>query len=291
MKKREKNRENYTIIIAPQRYGKSVATTLSRNKIISSIVILCTITASIIFLAINYTIIYKREHNYLLTIASLEEKNTINRDTIETLKATSETMKAKLEELSLLENKVKEFLKEKDSKEFSLNRGGDIFSFQEDLIGQCDLKEKELGLLLDKAENKLEKESTIPNLFPCSGEITSTFGSRGNPFGGDSYEFHKGLDIANAYGTEIRAAGKGRITFAGYNSGYGNMIIIDHGNGVCSIYGHNSVLLVKEGQTVEKGQLISKMGSTGRSTGPHLHFEIKIKGISVNPVEILKGGN
>lgn len=112
---------------------------------------------------------------------------------------------------------------------------------------------------------------------PVEGIITSRFGLRPR-------DNHKGLDIANSSGTPIMAAASGTVTYAQYNSGgYGNLVIISHGNGVETYYGHNSELYVSPGDTVEQGQIISAMGSTGISTGPHLHWEIRVNGVAQNP--------
>ena len=128
-----------------------------------------------------------------------------------------------------------------------------------------------------------ERPSWYPNgyfIWPCSGRITSNFGWR-YIFGSSSY--HGGIDIAVPYGTNIKAADGGKVTFSGYKGTYGYLVIVDHMNGKQSYYGHNSKLLVKAGDKVYQGQTIAKAGSTGRSTGNHCHFEVKINGTSVNP--------
>ena len=112
---------------------------------------------------------------------------------------------------------------------------------------------------------------------PVQGMLTSGFGVRRR-------DNHKGLDIANSMGTPIRAAASGTVTYAQYNSGgYGNLVIISHGNGVQTYYGHCSKLYVTAGQTVSQGEVISAMGSTGISTGSHLHWEVRINGVAQNP--------
>ena len=123
-------------------------------------------------------------------------------------------------------------------------------------------------------------------IWPISGEITSPFGWRVHPITGDS-RFHSGIDIAGDYGDPIRAAASGTVIYAGWISGYGNAVIIDHGGGVTTLYGHNQSLAVSEGQTVAQGQVISYCGSTGNSTGPHCHFEVRVNGEPVSPLSYL----
>ena len=119
--------------------------------------------------------------------------------------------------------------------------------------------------------------------WPCTGILTSRFGYRS--LLGSTY--HNGIDIGNSYGTSIYAADGGTVTYSGWMSGYGYLIIIDHGNGYQTYYGHNSSLAVSVGAKVHKGQLIARMGSTGRSTGNHCHFGIKLNGTFVNPLNYL----
>ncbi len=120
--------------------------------------------------------------------------------------------------------------------------------------------------------------------WPTNGTITSRYGYR-NIFGGSS--FHGGVDIANSYGTDIVAADGGVVTYAGWMSGYGYLVQIDHQNGYVTYYGHNSSLLVSVGDKVYKGQHIAEMGSTGRSTGNHCHFEVRLNGERQNPMNYL----
>ncbi len=122
--------------------------------------------------------------------------------------------------------------------------------------------------------------------WPTSGRLTSTFGGRRSP-GGIGSTNHKGIDIAGSRGQAIKAADGGTVTYAGWMGGYGYLVIIDHGNGYQTYYGHNSKLLVNVGTKVYKGQQIAKMGSTGNSTGNHCHFEIRKYGTSVNPLNYL----
>nr|WP_315409737.1 peptidoglycan DD-metalloendopeptidase family protein [uncultured Selenomonas sp.] len=122
--------------------------------------------------------------------------------------------------------------------------------------------------------------------WPLGGPITSPFGWRVHPITGAS-RFHSGIDIGGDYGDAIHAAGAGIVSYAGWISGYGYAVIIDHGGGISTLYGHNQALLVSEGQSVSLGQAIAECGSTGNSTGPHCHFEVRVDGEPVDPMGYL----
>lgn len=131
-----------------------------------------------------------------------------------------------------------------------------------------------------------------PNLWPTAGRLTSYYGYRASPVvrsgDADNDEFHAGVDIANDADTPIFATADGTVRHAGWAGGYGRMVLIDHGWGYSTIYGHTSKVLVKQGERVQRGRLIAYMGTTGRSTGNHLHYEILRHGKPVNPVAYLK---
>ncbi len=129
--------------------------------------------------------------------------------------------------------------------------------------------------------------SYTPLGLPFPGAITSTFGHRENPFGGSNVETHKGLDIKGPLGSPVKAMAKGAIVFAGLKGGFGNCIVVKHGNGFETLYGHLSKILVRVGQQIDIGQQIGNIGSTGRSTGPHLHYEIHRNGQKINPESFL----
>lgn len=138
---------------------------------------------------------------------------------------------------------------------------------------------------------KTEKELTdyidsIPTVNPAPGPISSEFGGRRDPLTRRT-AYHEGIDIAADFGVRIKAAASGKVIFAGRDKVLGKCVKIDHGNGIVSIYGHSSTLLVKKGAIVKKGDSIAKVGSSGRSTGSHLHFEIQVNGTPVDPLEYI----
>ena len=129
--------------------------------------------------------------------------------------------------------------------------------------------------------------SYTPIGLPYRGPITSSFGQRENPFGGDDIETHKGLDIKGPMGGEVKAMAKGIVEFAGQKSGFGNCIVLKHGNGFETLYGHLSKILVNVGDQIDIGERIGLIGSTGRSTGPHLHYEVHRYGKKIDPESFL----
>ena len=132
----------------------------------------------------------------------------------------------------------------------------------------------------------LEKLATTPSIWPVNGSVTSSFGWRISPTG-SSKEQHAGIDIAINAGTPVVATADGRVVQSGPFGGYGNLVQIDHGNGISTLYGHNSQIAVNIGQSVKKGQVVSYAGSTGNSTGPHVHYEVRENDTSIDPWKYL----
>ncbi|HYE25695.1 MAG TPA: M23 family metallopeptidase [Clostridia bacterium] len=131
------------------------------------------------------------------------------------------------------------------------------------------------------------RASEAPSLWPVAGRLTSSFGERIDPFNGEG-AFHRGVDISSAYGNPIVAPADGVVEFAGFMSGYGRLIKIDHGHGLTTRYGHLSGFAVRDGQSVKRGDVIGYVGTTGRVTSPHLHYEVRINETPVNPHKYLR---
>lgn len=147
---------------------------------------------------------------------------------------------------------------------------------------------EETGSFYEKYLKKISYNfSHIPLGYPFHGQITSTFGHRENPFNGRGVETHQGLDFRAPYGAPVKSMAKGKVVYAKRRGGYGNCVMINHGNGFRTLYGHLSKILVDYGQEVEIGTVIGKVGSTGRSTGPHLHYEVQHYGKRINPQPFL----
>lgn len=146
--------------------------------------------------------------------------------------------------------------------------------------------EPDLNAFVEQLEGLRALERALPSSWPARGRLTSGYGWRRHPLR-QTWGFHSGLDVANHRGTPIHAASAGTVVKAEYNDGYGRMIEIDHGYGITTLYAHCHALHVKKGDRVERGQHICDMGSTGRSTGPHLHFEVRLDGHAVDPMDYL----
>jgi murein DD-endopeptidase MepM/ murein hydrolase activator NlpD len=154
------------------------------------------------------------------------------------------------------------------------------------LKGAATKQETSLQMLIEYFEDKRSLFASTPSVWPVRGWVTSPFGKRTSPFTG-ILAFHEGMDIAAQTGTPVMAPADGVVIRAGFGTGYGNMVEISHGYGIKTIYGHNSRLNVKAGQRVKRGDVISYVGDSGSSTGPHLHYEVRVNGLPVNPVRYL----
>lgn len=146
-----------------------------------------------------------------------------------------------------------------------------------------------LESLIRRLQQTTQGPGLVGNLFwpAASHIITSPFGYRIHPIWGIRM-YHTGVDISGSYGDNIYAVSNGRVIYSGWQSGYGKVIVVDHGNGMSTLYAHCSQLLVKEGDFVKRGEIIGKIGATGWATGPHLHFEVRKNGTPINPLSVVK---
>lgn len=165
---------------------------------------------------------------------------------------------------------------------------------QKDLLGDLDALQvqfdesgRQLSVLESMLFNRELELTSTPSRAPSKGYITSGFGTRSDPFNGGRAH-HMGIDFDANTGDPVTAAAGGVVIFSGVKNGYGNVVEVDHGNGYTTLYGHNSRLMVRVGDVVRAGQTVAKAGSTGRSTGPHVHFEVHVDGRPVNPRPFLE---
>ena len=220
-----------------------------------------------------------------------------------------ETLKKQVENLSQFEDKVRLIadIKQTSSSSGLIGIGGiprdtldsdlpleqkhsSLIREMHQQVSQTNQAAKRQALDFENLIRELEKKRNLlastPSIRPVDGWLTSRFGYRTSPFTGRK-EFHSGLDISNKSGTKIIATANGRVSYAARKMYIGNLVVIDHGYGRVTRYGHLKKILVKPGQTVKRGDVIGLLGNTGRSTGPHVHYEVQINGTPVNPLKYI----
>jgi murein DD-endopeptidase MepM/ murein hydrolase activator NlpD len=163
--------------------------------------------------------------------------------------------------------------------------GGPALNLDDAAIEQVEARAARLEENLRTYEEALRDR--VPSIWPVEGGLSDGFGVRGNPFGGGSSEFHPGQDITAPPGTPVVAPADGTVSEAGWKNGYGQQVVIDHGHGLTTRYGHLSKIEVAAGQSIKRGEELGQVGSTGRSTGPHLHYEVRIDDVAVSPLHYL----
>ena len=168
-------------------------------------------------------------------------------------------------------------------------QAADLTSLLDDFESRLAQRDAQLGVLEQLILQRELRRQTMPEGWPVQrGFLSSGFGTRQDPMSGET-AFHRGIDFAGNVGDPVIAVGAGVVTFAGYKQGYGYMVDVTHGDGYITRYAHNSSVLVKQGDTVARGQKLATMGSSGRSTGPHVHFEVLRNGQAVNPLSYIDG--
>ena len=161
----------------------------------------------------------------------------------------------------------------------------DTFSVLRDLLGSL---ESSLDIVRNGVERRHALAAATPSIWPVTGWLSSSYGVRRDPFNG-SADFHPGLDISADYGEPVHATADGIVTTAGANGNYGNLVVVEHGYGITTRYGHLSRFAAVTGQQVRRGDIVGYVGSTGRSTSAHLHYEILMNGQLTNPLKLLTG--
>ncbi|GAA0674839.1 MULTISPECIES: murein hydrolase activator EnvC family protein [Clostridium] len=220
----------------------------------------------------------------------LNEERILMNEQVESLNSSKETL---VQEKQKYEDALKELKSIENEK---ITKKNNLSSEERKLHDQIlaleesnDELQKDIEGFLNSVNNGSNGSQTQGGSFirPVSDVITSNFGYRTHPVTGEQ-KLHTGTDFGSPYGTPVKASKNGTVVLSGTYGGYGNTVIIDHGGGIQTLYAHNSSLLVKSGQTVKQGDIISKVGSTGVSTGPHLHFEVRVNGTPQNPMNYIK---
>ncbi len=235
-----------------------------------------------------------------VTATSLELESKVLAGRLLDLKFFQGELEKEVKELSRMERKVRSLIGMKVEGLSGLEEDRPLIT---DATLGSELKNEELDELIgevsaerrgfdDIYQGLIQKKDFLqhtPSIHPVEGYISRGFGMEPDPFTGE-IGFHQGVDIVADLGTPVIAPARGKVSFVGWQKGLGKLVSINHGNGYKSYFGHLSVILVQYGQEVERGQVIARVGNTGYSTGPHLHYEVYLKGRTVNPQPYLWGG-
>ena len=270
----------YTVLISPSRTSKVRQLSIHRNILRAGVGIFV-----VALLLLTYGLVRLGQHEALnLKYLSVKSEN-------ESLKQTNDAYQNSYARLKGQISYVEDM-----SKELARSAKMEHSPETDELVG---IGGPETVVALDKAADHLEREvrhisdrmhsdvlrlASIPRGLPVNGYITDGFGMRRNPFNGEGREVHEGLDIAVDFGTPVGATADGLVIYAAPHAGYGNLVIVYHSNGITSRYGHLSRISVEAGQRVKRGDQVGNVGSTGRSTGPHVHYEIRENDQSVDPL-------
>ena len=299
------------IILLKRKRGSSSLVTLNKNKIaIVAVITMFVLPATFLFTGYKIGVHYMRANPDDLMVAMESEMDVQRLKIDEVTKNAEENMNALALRLGKLQAHVIRIdalgsrlasMAKLDNGEFDFSQspaqGGpvsandnstemqvpDFMKSLKELSAQLDNRNEQLNVLETMMMNRNLQAEVMPAGRPIKrGWLSSYFGIRTDPFTG-RLAHHSGIDFAGKMGSDVVAVAAGVVTYAAKRSGYGRLVQINHGNGYSTRYGHNSELLVKVGDTVKKGQIISKMGTSGRSTGPHVHFEVLYHGRAVNP--------
>jgi murein DD-endopeptidase MepM/ murein hydrolase activator NlpD len=300
-------KENITLMIFPGTSGSpkkiNVPRRFVRLGIILSLVLFIGVTGSSIYFTKQYIQLVDERAE----VTELRRESKIHKIQVDKLGQQVKEFSTEMSRLERFANKLRVITDigespapvEKDwgvggpyglsSQSFSTSLEREAIAMVERLAGNLDQLDQQAKVqavsfqqLDEFFKNQKSLLSSTPSIWPTRGWVTSGFGMRKSPFTGLK-EKHEGWDIGARMGSQIRTAADGVVVLAGRKSGYGKMVEIDHGYGIATRYGHNSKNLVKVGDRVKRGTLIGLVGSTGRSTGPHLHYEVLLNGIPVNP--------
>lgn len=261
-----------TIMLIPHSDSRSLRLKIPSVGIFASIILWCIGTAYVFSVAVDTVEYYEMKDKLNYYSGQFTELKT----TISMLKKADQEFRR----LFSLKNK-QEILKNIDDSD-----SGSIDL--ENLKQQIKLTTETVGEIKDYLSQQRNLYISTPMGWPIQGRLTSQFGTREHPRSGEP-AFHSGIDIAATPGSPIRATADGIVSFAGWSGGNGNLVVLEHGFGFSSFYGHNRSVTVSVGQRVKRGDLIGHIGSTGNSTGPHVHYEVWLNGKPQNPMKYLEG--
>lgn len=288
-----KNPKFFTLMILPHDSANVKKINISSNwfKVLALVSIVFWISSLFMFFS-YFSLKNKVEH-----LSEVEKINLKQKVELENFNAKIQFLETQLARLQNIDLKIREMVNlEVTTSGTNFAGGSNPFSgddLAEKMIEKAEalekeikLREKSLSELAEYLEDRRSLFMATPSLWPARGFITSEFGWRKDPHSGVS-EYHEGIDIAGPYGGHVKSTAEGVVIEAGNDAGYGKVVVIDHGYGIVTRYAHLSRSYVVVGQKVKKGGIIGAIGNSGKSTGPHVHYEVRIDGVPVNPVKYL----
>ena len=303
MEARGKVRQRYTFSIRIGDSGRSGEFHLGRT----GFAVLLAIAGLLFALTTEFIYDYRDNVSKLRELRNLRQRVSEQNLTLYNLYAKFESIETEVDRIRMLDTRVRSLVNLNEAL-----RGGGSKERREPGIGGSETPETTAGARLDRLldlrceklkesilvdvnnmETVCEKLDTnrimlesVPGIWPARGILGSGFGVRTSPFT-DTKVFHHGVDIDAPAGTSVKTASGGKVVRSGYEPLYGNVVVVDHGYGYRTLYAHLSERLVEEGAIVQKGDVLGKVGATGRTTGPHLHYEVHVNGLAVNPARFL----
>jgi murein DD-endopeptidase MepM/ murein hydrolase activator NlpD len=268
-------RTHLHVVIATGDGARTFRLTIPRWLLRGSAALTCSAVAGLTFLFADYAEV----RAIAQASAHLRADLAAQRDTIEHLRGGLKAVRKDIETWPALHARILSPFGRPAAAFEATPPGGDDVAETTSTVRRATGTLRQVAGLITRFDNVLAQ---MPTAYPVRAAITSEFGQRQSPWG-DGKEFHAGLDIAAPAGTEVHAPASGAIAFSGPHGAYGLTVIVDHGENVRTLYGHLSRVSVKPGERVQRGQVLGRAGSTGRSTGAHLHYEVIVAGRTVNP--------
>ena len=277
------DQEFYALIVAPSAKSKLRKVRISLKLIRSSLIVL----AAIAIVSLYGLFRFAQQSALQLQMASISSENEQLRRENDAYRANYDRLNnriAVVEDMS--QNLAREMRNEATEDGVDVGQGGpDSRDNMPEFEKRTEELEREIRQMADLFRDEQLKLSSVPAGWPVNGFLTDGYGIRTNPFGGGGVEGHEGQDIAAAFGAPVKATADGLVVYAASRSGYGNIVVIYHGDGISTRFGHLSQIGVQAGQRVRRGEEIGRVGSTGRSTGPHCHYEVRLNNQPVDPMQ------
>jgi murein DD-endopeptidase MepM/ murein hydrolase activator NlpD len=280
----------YTFVFAP-----TASATLRKFNIHHNVLYAILVLAAVGVLTVGYGVYSIAQYAVVAAKLNIKEReNRVLREENQEAKSKSSELQTRLATLDMTQRKLAETsgIARPADVNNDIGQGGPngALSHLDQIEQAAATLESQLLQIKDVFDRSQVKLASTPSGWPVRGYITDGFGNRRNPFGGGGTEAHMGLDIATNHGTAIEATADGMVIFTGPHGGYGNIVVIDHGYGITTRFAHMSKIDVQVGDHVTRGKQIGAVGSTGRSTAPHCHYEVRLHDRPVNPLNYLSVG-